>query len=136
MSRARTWLAVLVALPISLVAVGAILFHLSQSVNRCVSWGGAHPGADLPCVTETDESQTRVQAAVWLIAIAGPILLAAVLGIWGVARHHVKMTAIGAVLMILEVFPLAFSFWPLALLAGGGFLWIARRDFEPIASAK
>lgn len=29
--------------------------------------------------------------------------------------------------MILEAFPLVFSFWPLALLAGVGFFWTAYR---------
>jgi hypothetical protein len=60
-----------------------------------------------------------------LAAVQGVIILAAVLGIWGTVRSRQWMVVLAGCLMILEVFPLVFSFFPLALLAGIGFFWTA-----------
>jgi hypothetical protein len=59
--------------------------------------------------------------------VQGVILLSAVLGVLGTVRSRQTMVILAGCLMILEVFLLVFSFWPLALLAGVGFLWTAYR---------
>ncbi|MGA2184232.1 MAG: hypothetical protein ABSH47_14515 [Bryobacteraceae bacterium] len=132
MSWARTLLAVLVALPVSILAVRAISLELPDFFNPCVGWGGASPESS--CVQHTSLSETKMQAAVRTAAFPGVIVLAAVLGIWGVARSHRKMTLIGACLMLLEAPLLAMTIWPVPLLvlAGGGFLWLA----QPAAAAQ
>ncbi|MGA3026087.1 MAG: hypothetical protein ABSF98_15065 [Bryobacteraceae bacterium] len=136
MARPRTGLAVLLALPVCLVAVRAIGIEVSDFFDPCFSWAVPNPGtgfirANDPCVEHSGTSETKIQAAVRTAGVSGVIILAAVLGIWGEARSRRKMTAIGACLMILEAIPLVFSVWPLPLLAGAGFIWLARRDFEP-----
>jgi hypothetical protein len=140
MSRARTGLAMLAALPVCILAVRAIGIDVSRLNDPCFSWGDANAGAGFirpndPCGQRGGTSETKMQAAARTAAVSGGIILAAVLGIRGVAGSRRKMTAIGASLMILEAIPLALSAWPLALLAGGGFLWLARRDFEPASPA-
>jgi len=55
------------------------------------------------------------------------ILMASILGIWGTVRSKQAMVIISGLLMLLEGIPLVFSFWPLALLAGGGLLLVAYR---------
>jgi hypothetical protein len=132
MSRARTWLAVLAALPISIVAIGSATFIFSDLVNPCVVWGASNSGslyisANHPCKEGKGVGETRIRAGIMLVAVQGVILLAAVLGIWGTVRSRQWMVVLAGCLMILEVFPTVFSFWPLALLAGVGFLWTAYR---------
>ena len=132
MSWARTLLAVLVALPVSILAVRATSIQVPDFFDLCIGWGGATPRT--PCAVWSVMSETKLQAAVRTAAFPGVIVLAAVLGIWGVARSRRKMTLIGACLMLLEAIPLALTLWPLPLLvlAGGGFLWLA----QPAAAAQ
>lgn len=138
MLRARTWLAVLAALPVSLFAVRAISVNLSDFFNPCVGWGVGSSGAfqrsaNAPCVQVTLRSETKTQAAVQMAAVPSVVLLAAVLGVWGAARSRPKVAFAGACLMFLEAIPLVFSIWPLALIAGGGFLWVACRSLTVAA---
>jgi hypothetical protein len=132
MSRARTWLAVLVALPISIVAIGSMAFTFSELLNPCVVWGASNSGsvyrsADRPCKEGKGVGETRMRAGFEMAAVPGVILLAAVLGVWGTIRSREWIVVLAGCLMILEVFPLVFSFWPLALLAGVGFFWTAHQ---------
>jgi hypothetical protein len=67
MSRARTWLAVLVALPISIVAIGSMAFTFSELLNPCVVWGASNSGsvyrsADRPCKEGKGVGETRMRA--------------------------------------------------------------------------
>jgi len=62
-----------------------------------------------------------------MVAVQGVILLAAVLGIWGTLRSRRWTVVLAGRPMVLEAFPLIFSFWPLALLAGAGFFRTAYR---------
>ena len=136
MSLARSWLAVIISLPVCCVAVRAIAIEVADLSDPCVEWGAAEDGsfrrgAGDGCAQRTGFAETRTLAEARTAAVPGMILLAAVLGVWGAARSRRKMTAIGALLVILEAIPLVFSLWPLPLLAGAGFLWLARRDLEP-----
>jgi hypothetical protein len=88
MSRARTWLAVLVALPISIVAIGSMAFTFSELLNPCVVWGASNSGsvyrsADRPCKEGKGVGETRMRAGFEMAVVPGVILLAAVLGSGG-----------------------------------------------------
>jgi len=132
MPRGKTWLVVLVVLPISIVAIGSTPYIFSELVSPCVIWrasdsGSLYISANHSCKEVKGEGETRMRAVLMMVAVQGVILLAAVLGVWGTVRSRVWMVVFAGCLMILEVFPLVFSFWPLALLAGVGFLWTAYR---------
>jgi hypothetical protein len=135
MLRTRTWLAVLAALPVVIVAIRAISLDLMELSNPCVAWGVSAPGglyrrsASDPCPQRTFRSDTRTRAAIIMLAIPGVIVLAAGVGIWAAARSRKRMMLLAACVMFCEALPLAVGFWglPLALLAGGGFLYVACR---------
>lgn len=132
MLRARTWFAVLFALPISVVAIGSAANIAGDLVNPCVVWGASNSAsfdgtANDACKQGKGEGETRLRAVVTIVAVQGVILLAAVLGIWGTVRSRQWIVVLAGCLMIFEAFPLLFSFWPLALLAGVGFFWTAHR---------
>ncbi|MGA3079193.1 MAG: hypothetical protein ABSG56_36625 [Bryobacteraceae bacterium] len=129
MSRARIWLAVLLAAPITVVAIGSTAYILAGLMSPCVVWrgsdsGGAYASAHHPC-TDLEGLGETMRGVLVLAAVQGVIILAAVLGIWGTVRSRQWMVVLAGCLMILEVFPLVFSFFPLALLAGIGFFWTA-----------
>lgn len=126
MSRARTWLAVLLALPISVVAIGSAAYCFRGLANPCVIWAASssrtvYTSLHAPCKEVRGVDETRARAAGMLLAVQGVILLAAGLGIWGTTHSRQWMVVLAACLMILEVFPTIFSVLPLALLAGLGF---------------
>lgn len=128
-----------VALPISTVAIGSMAYFLRQSVSPCVMWAGSnsasvHGNGSHGCREITGVGQTRLQAAVEKVAVPGVILIAAVLGVWGTARSRQTVVIVAGLLMLLEMIPTGFSVWPLALLAGIGFLVIANRMPERAAS--
>ena len=76
----------------------------------------------VPCTQYGGEGETKAHAVLMLASVQGVILAAAALGIWGAIRsRRVALIAAGCA-MLLEVFPTMFSVWPLALLAGVGFL--------------
>lgn len=131
MLRKPMWTAVLFAAPISLAAVATTVYFLIQLTSPCVGWGGGHfygrVGAEHPCRQYTVDSRTRSQAALTMVAVQGVILTAAALGIWGTIRTRQQAVALAGILMLLEMIPTIFSFAPLALLAGIGFLVIAHR---------
>jgi hypothetical protein len=132
MWRARTWLAVLLALPVSITAIGSSTLVFRDLVNPCVIWAasdsvGLNITAHEPCKEVKGVGETRIRAGVMLVAVQGVILLAAGLGIWGTVRSRQWTVVLAGCLMILEVFPTIFSVWPLALLAGVGFFWTAYR---------
>jgi len=132
MSRARIWLAVLLAAPITIVAIGSTAYIFSELVSPCVIWAASDSGrvyTRLPatCKEGKGEGETKMRGAMMLAAVQGVILLAAVLGIWGTVRSRQWMVVLAGCLMILEVFPTMFSVFPLALLAGIGFFWTAYR---------
>lgn len=66
-----------------------------------------------------------------MVAVQGVILLGAGLGIWGAIRERQVAVLVAGLLMLLEVVPTLFSVFPLALLAGVGFLVIAYRMPAP-----
>ena len=69
-----------------------------------------------------------------MAGVPGVILLAGVLGIWGTVRRREAVVVFAGVLMLLEMIPLGLTLWPLALLAGVGFLIIAYRMPDRVPS--
>src|ERR1022692_627406 len=132
MSRARTWLAVLVALPISIVAIGSMAFTFSELLNPCVVWGASNSGsvyrsADRPCKEGKGVGETRMRAGFGDGSCSRRDPPGSGAGGLGTIRSREWIVVLAGCLMILEVFPLVFSFWPLALLAGVGFFWTAHQ---------
>jgi hypothetical protein len=130
MSRAGIWLAVLLAAPITIVAIGSTAYIFSELVSPCVIWAASGSGrvyTSLPatCKEGKGEGESKMRGVLMLAAVQGVILLAAVLGIWGTVRSRQWMVVLAGCLMILEIFPTILSFFPLALLAGIGFFWTA-----------
>ncbi len=130
---ARALLALLVALPISVVGVGTAAHRINQLLDPCVEWGvgeagGGYLGPHDPCGQRTGFGETRTQAYLTIAAVQGVMLLAAVLGVWGAARSRPKMMLLAGILTIFEMFPTAFSVWPLALLTGAGFIYMGLED--------
>ncbi len=132
MSRQRQlFVALLLALPICVLAVWSIGVTASSLFNPCVSWGGdsGSAGADTrPCKLHTMSSETRAHAIIVMLAVPGMMLLATFLAAWGAAKHRPRLTAVAAVLMFLEAVPLALTAWPLPVLASAGFFWVSYRD--------
>jgi hypothetical protein len=129
-------LAVLAVLPITIVAICAIGIELRDFGDPCVHWGGGqNSGSGVvvhqlgqPCEHGTVIGETKPGVLLRMAIVPGVILGAAVTGIWGVFRSWRKATAVAGFLMILEIFPLIFSFWPFAALSGVAFLWLSSRD--------
>jgi len=61
------------------------------------------------------------------LAVPGVIVFAAAIGVVGVVRRRPRLVFVAASLMFLEALPLVFSVWPLALVTGGWFLYVANR---------
>jgi hypothetical protein len=128
----RTLLLLLIALPISAVAIGTAARTVNELFDPCVSWGIGESGAGHiyphdPCGTHTGYEKTRTQTCITLAAIQGVMLLAAVLGIWGAARSRPKIMLLAGIVMILEMIPTVFSAAPLAVLTGAGFIFMGIR---------
>ena len=140
MKRLRTWLAVLFAVPISIFAVRAIALTLGELVDPCLIWSAptsghfyrrAHTSSTAgPCAQYIQRSDTKTHAILLMLAVPGVILLAAVLGIMGMARSRQWMVVLAGLLMVFEAAPTIFSIGVLALLAGVGLLILAFR-LEP-----
>ena len=132
-------LAVLASLPLGLVAIRAVVVVVRDFSDPCLQWGersgsgystnlsGALVAGD-PCVTRASgTSETKAGAIMRTLLVPGGILAAIGLGVLGAARSRHKLVVTGACLMLVEAVPLIFSVAPLALLAGGVFLWVANR---------
>jgi hypothetical protein len=130
---ARTLLAMLFALPVSLLAIHALTLDLSELSDPCIAWGasdsggsdGLHWRGNDPCMQWSSHDESRAWAVTRMVGFPGLILLAAVVGIWAAACSLRRMMFLVAILMLFEAVPLAIGLWgmPLALLAGGGFLY-------------
>jgi hypothetical protein len=131
MQRAATAATVLLALPVLIVAIASIAHFSAEFADPCVGWGGGHfyrsDHANDTCRQYTVDSRTRTQAALSMAFVPGVILLTAVLGIWGTFRLRQTVVIVAGLSMFLEMIPLALTVWPLALLAGTGFLVAAYR---------
>ena len=130
MWRKGIWVAALVALPISLVAIASLAYGGAKLVSPCVGWGGNPPAvvtAKATCKVYTLDSRTRAHAVVSAAGVQGVILLAAALALWGTV-HLRQHAVVGAgLLMLLEIIPTLFSCSLLALFAGVGLLVVAYR---------
>ena len=62
-----------------------------------------------------------------MAAVPGVVLLAGALAVLGAARKRPWFVFLAACLMFVEMVPLALTVWPLALLTGAGFLYVANR---------
>ena len=130
MWRRGTLAAVLVALPISIVAMATMSCFFAQLADPCAGWDGNFNravGAEHHCSQVMVDSRTKVKAALTAVAVQGVILAAAALGIWGAIRSRQVVVVVAGLLMLLEMIPTLFSASPLALLAGIGFLIVAYR---------
>jgi hypothetical protein len=127
-----TALAVVVSLPLGLVAVRAVAITAGQFFDPCFQWGNGgnsfsgtiRPGD--PCRAQSGTSETKTQAVVRMLIVPGGILAGLALGILGVARGRAGPAVAGAVVVFLESAPLMFSFGPFAVLTSGAFLLLAR----------
>ena len=133
--RKRAVLAVLAALPITILALRGISIDLIGMFDPCTEWGGGGSGSlyhstDDPCRQHTINSETKSRAAIRLALAPGLMLLATAIGVWGVLRSRWRLSFIGGCLMMLEAVPLILSVWPLPLLAGAGFLWAGALDLQ------
>jgi hypothetical protein len=125
----RVALTVLVAIPMAGVAVGTASHEIEQLNDPCATWGLGNSGSGYihphdPCSQRSGHSETKAEAYGVLAAVQGIILLAAVLAIWGAAGSRPKAMLLAGVLMVFESVPLVFSLWPLALLTGGGLIYL------------
>ncbi len=132
-------LAVLASLPLGLVAVSAVVQEVRDLWDPCLHWGQSSDWgygtiapfsarSSDPCATHVSgTSQTRAGAIMRTLLVPGGILAAIALGVLGATRSRQRLVVTGACLMLVEAVPLIFSVAPLALLAGGVFLWVANR---------
>jgi hypothetical protein len=139
-------IAVLVSLPLGLVAIRAIVMEVRDLSDPCLHWGessdwgsgvilssSARPAG--PCAAHfSGTSETKAGAIIRTLLVPGGILAAITLGVLGAARWRPGLVGIGAGLMLVEAVPLIFSLAPLALLTGGVFLWVANR-LQPARAA-
>jgi len=136
MRRTGVLLTIVIALPLSVIAMVALVKELSDQFNPCVRWepaafGSYRMGAGERCAQMTVRSETRSQAAIRVLAVPGVIVFGAVIGVLGTARRRPMLVFAAACLMFIEALPLVFSFWPLALVTGAWFLYVANRLRPP-----
>jgi hypothetical protein len=139
--------AMLTSLPIGLVSVSALIREARDLLDPCLHWGessdsgslmslpppGAQPGS--PCATRVSgTAETRQGSILRTFGVSGGILLAVALGIIGAARSRYNLVFLTGWSMFLAI-PILFSVWPLAFLAGAGFLWVANRLQPDVAAA-
>lgn len=128
----RVVLTLLIALPMTAIAVATASHKLDQLNDPCAAWGVSNSGSGYihphdPCSQRSGHSQTKAEAYGVPAGVQGVILLAAMLAVWGAAASRPKVVLLGGVLMIFEAPPLIFSIWPLALLTGGGLIYMGIR---------
>ena len=138
--------AVLASLPVGLLAMRAIVMEVRDLSDPCLQWGQSSDWgygtiapfsarSSDPCAPRVSgTSETKAGAIVRTLLVPGGILAAIALGVLGAARSRPKLVVIGGCLMLVEAAPLIFSVAPLALLAGGVFLWVANR-LQPAGAA-
>ena len=119
---------------IALWSLGKTMRELS---NPCITWGYPegkpvymHVGPHDPCREPGINTQTRPQAALLAVFAPGGLLAAALLAIAGAASARPRLVCIGSVVMLMETL-VAFSIWPLTLIAGFSFLFLAQRVPSP-----
>jgi hypothetical protein len=74
MRRKGTWAAVLVALPIALVAIGSVAYFFSQIASPCVVWRGSGSlpaSASHSCRQITGQDETTLRPAAEAVAVQG-----------------------------------------------------------------
>ena len=126
-------LAVTISTPPAGVAIWSISRTVSQMFNPCVRWdgsGGPELSASLrpddPCRSITVRGESKLRGATMCVLIPGGVLLSAVLGILGVAALSRRLILAGGSLMLAETL-MVFTIAPLTLIAGVGFLLLARQ---------
>ena len=136
-------LAVMVSLPLGLVAVRAVAITAEQFFDPCFQWGNGNSSSgtisgtirsDDPCRSRSGTSETQTQAGARMMVVPGGVLVGLALGIAGAARSRAGLAVAGAVVVFLEAVPLMFSFAPLAVLTSGVFLLLAR-NAGPLSGA-
>ena len=127
-------LAVAFSTPAAAVAIWSINRTISQMSDPCARWheSGGHElsasvGPNDSCRSITVHGSSKLRAATISALIPGGVLLSAVLGIIGVAVSRRWLIFTAAFWMLAETF-VAFSMAPLTLIAGLGFLYVARRN--------
>src|SRR6185437_8027589 len=126
-----TALAVVVSLPMGLVAVRAVAITAGQFFDPCFQWGTGNSGSatirrDDPCRSRSGTSETKTQAVARMMMVPGGILAGLALGIIGAARGRAGLAVAGAAVALVESAPLMFSVGPFAVLTSGAFLLLAR----------
>lgn len=131
-------LAMLVSLPMGLVAARAVAYDLHEFADPCLQWGvGSNGSVTLgsvsvrpndPCARRISQtSETRTRALITVLIVPGGIIVAIGLGLVGAASSRPTLMLVGACLMFLEAFPLVFSFAPVALLTAGALALLATK---------
>jgi hypothetical protein len=130
-----TVVAVVVSLPLGLVAARAVAITAGQFFDPCFQWGNGNSASgtisgtirrDDPCRSRSGASETKTEAIARMLIVPGGILAGLALGILGVARGRAGLAVGGAVVVFLESVPLMFSFGPFAVLTSGAFLLLGR----------
>jgi hypothetical protein len=122
-----------VASPVAAVALWSIGKTVRELANPCITWGypqgqpmSMHVGPNDPCREPGMNSLTRTQAVLLAAMAPGGLLAAALLGVAGAASSRRRMMLAGALVMLLETL-VAFSIWPLTLIAGLSIIFLAQR---------
>lgn len=125
--------ALLGALMCGMLAAWSLARALPQFSDPCHRWGVSFSaGAELnippggPCRAISVTSETKAQAVARLVAINGGLLVAAFLGVLGIALARPRAAVLAAALLLLLSFPLAFSVAWVTALSAGLFLAAAR----------
>jgi hypothetical protein len=124
----NTLLAIAFALPLSAVAVAAVVTEVADQIDPCVRWNSdrIHPAPSV-CTEIKVRGETRGWSFVRMAAVPGVILAAGVLAVFGALRKRPWLIFLAACLILVEVVPLALTLWPPALLTRAGFLYVANR---------
>jgi hypothetical protein len=115
---------------VGIIAASSIIRTFSDMHNPCVQW--VRPGtgetivsvAPEGCSGVTVHGQTRLQASVMAIVIPGGLLASIALFWAGIARSRQRLITTGAVLMLAETL-VVFTIFPLTLLTGIAFAYVA-----------
>jgi hypothetical protein len=125
-------LALIVIMPIAILAVSSLANDMLNLVRPCFTWGLANGGSVMvstggPCTSAGGTSETVPQMLLRLTIIQGGILLGSVLGVLGVLRSRPILLVACSAILFLESLPLVLGgAFVLALPPAAFFMWRAR----------
>jgi hypothetical protein len=124
-------LTVMAVSPVAAIALWSIGRTAKDLADPCATWdlpngAGMRVAPDDPCRAKSGHSESKADAVLRAAICPGVLLAASILAIAGAASSRPRLMWMGAIAMLLET-AIAFSIWPLTLIAVPGIIFLAGR---------